>query len=377
MAAAIGLRGDFDAGALRRAAKRSKDGPQARRLLALLAIYEGATRSEAAKIGGVTLQIVRDWVLKLNAHGPDGLIDRKTPGQAPRLNEEHRAALAAIVESGPIPAFHGVVRWRIVDLCQWIFEEFRIAVSQQTLSRVLRKMGYRKRSARPRIMPRPREQSRPLKELPRAPGRNRAREARRSRRHRGLVHRRGADRPEEQIIRRWATRGTRPSAPKDQRTASAYIFGAISPKEGKGAALVMPRCDSKAMTVRLAEIATQNRAGRPRRPAARSGWLASLRSPDRPAQHHARPLPAKRPELNPQENVWQFMRGNWLSNRVFKSYDQMVDLCCDAWNKLVDQPWRIIRRHAVNYAATFRDICFEKSQIAAIVSTIGAKRRNS
>ncbi len=81
MAAAIGLRGDFDAGALRRAAKRSKDGPQARRLLALAAIYEGGTRSEAAKIGGVTLQIVRDWVLKLNAHGPDGPIDRKAPGR--------------------------------------------------------------------------------------------------------------------------------------------------------------------------------------------------------------------------------------------------------------------------------------------------------
>jgi putative transposase len=150
MAAAIGLRGDFDAGALRAAAKRSKDGGQARRLLALAAIYDGATRTEAAKIGGVGLQIVRDWALKFNAHGLDGLIDRKAPGQRPRLTDEHRAALAAIVESGPIPAVHGVVRWRIVDLCQWVFEEFRIVVSQQTLSRVLRKMGYRKLSARPR-----------------------------------------------------------------------------------------------------------------------------------------------------------------------------------------------------------------------------------
>jgi transposase len=150
MGAAVGLRGDCDAGALRAAAKRSKDGPQARRLLALAAIYDGATRTEAAKIGGVTLQVVRDWALKFNAQGPDGLIDRKAPGQLPRLNEAHQAALAAIIESGPIPAVHGVVRWRIVDLCQWIFEEFRVVVSQQTLSRVLRKMGYRKLSARPR-----------------------------------------------------------------------------------------------------------------------------------------------------------------------------------------------------------------------------------
>ena len=150
MAAAVGLRADFDAGALQAAARRSKDGPQARRLLALAAIYDGATRTEAAQIGGVGLQVIRDWVLKFNAHGPDGLIDRKAPGQPPRLNDEHRAALAAILESGPIPAVHGVVRWRIVDLCQWIFEEFRVAVSQQTLGRVLRKMGYRKLSARPR-----------------------------------------------------------------------------------------------------------------------------------------------------------------------------------------------------------------------------------
>ena len=147
---ALPLRDDFDAPTVRLAAKRSKDGPQARRLLALAAIYEGASRTEAAKIGGVTLQIIRDWVLKFNAHGPDGLIDRKPPGQAPRLNDAHRAALASIIESGPIPAVHGVVRWRIVDLCQWIWEEFRVVVAKQTLSRELRAMGYRKLSARPR-----------------------------------------------------------------------------------------------------------------------------------------------------------------------------------------------------------------------------------
>jgi transposase len=147
---AILLRGDFDADRVRAAARRSKDGPQARRLLALAAVYEGSTRTEAARLGGVTLQIVRDWVVKFNAHGPEGLIDRKAPGQPRRLNDEHRAALAAIIESGPIPAIHGAVRWRIVDLCQWVWEEFRVVVAKQTLSRELRTMGYRKLSARPR-----------------------------------------------------------------------------------------------------------------------------------------------------------------------------------------------------------------------------------
>ena len=146
----IPLRVDFDAQKTRAAAKRSKDGPQARRLLALAAVYDGSTRTEAAKIGGVTLQIVRDWVLKFNAHGPDGLVDRKAPGQPSRLDDTHRAALAAIIESGPTPAIHGVVRWRIIDLCQWLYEEFRVTVAKQTLSRELRAMGYRKLSARPR-----------------------------------------------------------------------------------------------------------------------------------------------------------------------------------------------------------------------------------
>jgi transposase len=150
MGAAIGLRKDFSAEALRAMARRTKDGPQARRLLALAMIYEGATRSEAAKIGGVTLQIVRDWVLRFNADGPDSLVDRKAPGQPSLLKDEHRAALARIVEDGPTPAIHGVVRWRIVDLCQWLFEEFRLSVSDTTISRELRAMGYRKLSARPR-----------------------------------------------------------------------------------------------------------------------------------------------------------------------------------------------------------------------------------
>jgi transposase len=110
----------------------------------------GATRAEAAETGGVTRQIIRDWVLRFNAHGPQGLVDRKAPGQPPRLNQRHQAALAAAIDSGPIPAVHGVVRSRIIDLCQWLWDEFQVAVSEQTLGRVLRMMGYRKLSARPR-----------------------------------------------------------------------------------------------------------------------------------------------------------------------------------------------------------------------------------
>ncbi len=150
MAAAVGLRIDFNGADLRRLARASRDAKQVRRLLALAAIYEGGRRGEAARIGGVDLQTVRDWVLRFNAQGPDGLVDSKAPGGRPRLDEEQRRALARIVEAGPIPAAHGVVRWRLIDLAQWVWDEFAIRVSKQTLSRELRALGYRKLSARPR-----------------------------------------------------------------------------------------------------------------------------------------------------------------------------------------------------------------------------------
>jgi transposase len=147
---AIALRPDFTAPALRGLARRSKDAAQARRLLSLAVIYDGGSRSEAARLGNVTLQIVRDWVVRFNTEGPAGLVDRKAPGPTPRLSTAHRAALLAIIERGPTPAIHGVVRWRISDLGQWLWETFQVSVSPQTLSRVLRGMGLRKLSARPK-----------------------------------------------------------------------------------------------------------------------------------------------------------------------------------------------------------------------------------
>ena len=144
------------------------------------------------------------------------------------------------------------------------------------------------------------------------------------------------------ITRRWAKRGTRPEAPKDQRTASAYIFGAICPAEGKGAALVMPRCNTEAMALHLVEISA---AVAPGAHAVllldQAGWHGSA-SLNVPSNITLMPLPPRCPELNPVENVWQFIRENWLSNRIFKSHDDILDHCCFAWNNLVEQPWRIM-----------------------------------
>ena len=150
MAAAVRLRGDYTAGGLRGLAKQSGDADQTRRLLALAEIYDGGSRGDAAKVGGVGLQTVRDWVVWFNAEGPAGLLNGKAPGKSAILDDERRRELARLVESGPIPAVHGVVRWRLVDLGQWLFETFGLSISKQTLSREMRAMGFRRLSARPR-----------------------------------------------------------------------------------------------------------------------------------------------------------------------------------------------------------------------------------
>ncbi|CDZ68297.1 Transposase of ISAli2, IS630 family. ORFA [Neorhizobium galegae bv. orientalis] len=150
MGSALSLRQDFDGPELRRLARQTKDANQTRRLLALAWIYEGGSRSDAARLGSVTVQIVRDWVERFNARGPDGLINGKAPGGQSKLNDAQRQVLAKIVERGPIPAIHGVVRWRRKDLVQWIFEEFRISMDETTVGRELKALGFAKLSARPR-----------------------------------------------------------------------------------------------------------------------------------------------------------------------------------------------------------------------------------
>ena len=150
MAAAIGVRSDFTSADLRRFSRRCDDPGQVRRVLALALILDGGSRSEAARMADVTLQIVRDWVLRFNEVGPEGLATRKAPGPPSILNDEQRALLAQQVESGPIPAAHGVVRWRLIDLAQWVWDEFSLSITRFTLGREVRAMGYRKLTARPR-----------------------------------------------------------------------------------------------------------------------------------------------------------------------------------------------------------------------------------
>ena len=132
MGAAISLRQDFGASELRRLAGKAKDAAQARRLLALAAVLDGMKRTEAARIGGMDRQTLRDWVHRFNAEGADGLLDRKAPGPAPKLTSKQKAALAELVETGPDPQVHGVVRWRRIDLKEVIRERFGVVYHERS-----------------------------------------------------------------------------------------------------------------------------------------------------------------------------------------------------------------------------------------------------
>ena len=150
MPAAVRMRTDFSAGALRRLAAATKNANQSRRLLSLAAILDGMSRTEAARIGGMDRQTLRDWVHRFNERGPDGLKDTWSKGHPPRLSIEQRAELAQVVEIGPDRAVHGVVRWRRIDLQRLIAERFGVAYHERTVGKILHQLGFRHISARPR-----------------------------------------------------------------------------------------------------------------------------------------------------------------------------------------------------------------------------------
>jgi transposase len=141
---------DLTAAELRAAATKAKDVAAARRMLCLAMVLEGVDRTTAAQSCGMDRQTLRDWVHRYNAEGLPGLYDRKRPGARPKLTAEQRVALAAMVEAGPDPQVHGVVRWRRVDLRDELQRQFGVELHERSVGKVLKRLGYRRLSVRPR-----------------------------------------------------------------------------------------------------------------------------------------------------------------------------------------------------------------------------------
>ena len=342
MAAPIPLRSDFDAALLRKLARGSRDPDQIRRLLALAEIYDGGSRSDAARSGGVGLQIVRDWVLSVQRRGSRWSCER----QGARRSQPPRRPSAPSVAAGrgrrpdpgrPWRRTLAVDRSRAVAIRRVPGLNLQADAQPRTAAAWAFASSQRGRA----IMRKTRKPSRLLKKLSRHCGRSRRTTGLRQT-DRDLVPRRSPGRAEEQ------------DHPPMGETRNA-AFGAARPEDGVGlyfrgdlpgrrkrrrarSSLLQQRGHGPASRGNLAAVA----------PGAQAivlldqaGWHVSKKLPV-PGNITLLPLPSKSPELNPVENIWQFMRDNWLSNRIFKSYDDIVDHCCFAWNKLIDMPWKII-----------------------------------
>ena len=341
MGAPIDLREDFEAAALRRLAVEAKDADQARRLLALAAVYDGMSREDAARIGGMDRQTLRDWVHRFNRHGADGLIDGKSPGRPPTLSAEQKEELRQLVEAGPDPDKDGVVRWRCVDLKRVLGERFRVDLSEVSLGRILKRLDFSRVSARPRHPAQDEHAIPTFKEnfparvaevvsklAPATPIEVWFQDEMRVGQKNGLTY-------------QWAKKGTRPRQPKDQRYENAYLFGAVCPSRDTGVAIIMPYADTEAMQKHVNEIA---RAVAPGAHALvisdQAGWHTTPKLKI-PKNLTMMPLPPVCPELNAAENIWQYMRQNYLSNLVFAGYTAIVDACQNAWRRLLNEPGRI------------------------------------
>ena len=334
-------RHELGAGDLRREARRCRDGAASRRMLALALVLEGASREEAARAAGMDRQTLRDWVHRYNAEGLAGLRDRPRSGRKPRLTPEQEAELAAAVERGPDPERDGVVRWRRVDLRALIEARFAVRLHERSVGKVLRRLGFARLSVQA--------------EAPEG-GRGGAGGVQKGFAElvAGALPEHARGKPVEvwfqdearvgqqgTLTRVWARRGTRPRAPRDRRYAWAYLFGAVCPERAIGAALVLPYADAAATGLHLAEI------GRHVAPGAHAvvvldgaGWHAAGGLAV-PGNITLLPLPSYSPELNPVENVWEYLRQNKLGLRVWPDYDAIVATCCDAWNWLLATPDRL------------------------------------
>ena len=341
MSASISLRGDFGADELRRLAGKAKDADQARRLLALAAVCEGMGREEAARIGGMDRQTLRDWVHRFNEQGPDGLINAKSPGRPSKLSTEQKEELRRLVETGPDPEKDLVVRWRCVDLKRVLGERFAVDLSEVSLGRVLKQLGFSHISARPQhpaqdaeaiaafIKKFPAHVAEALKKVaPATAIEVWFQDEMRAGQKNGLVY-------------QWAKKGTRPRQPKDQRYANAYLFGAVCASRDTGVALIMPHADTEAMQKHIDEISGAVTPGAHALIILdKAGWHTT-RKLKLPNNLTLVSLPAACPELNAAENIWQYLRQTYLSNRVFESYTAILDACQDAWRKLLDETGRI------------------------------------
>ena len=327
---------------LRRMAGSLKDAGHARRLQAISFVLDGWPRSRAAEFADVDRQTLRDWVERYNEGGVGALATFTSPGRRRLLTPNQDEELYKIVENGPDLDKDGVVRWRRVDLVQQSAVRFSVReVHPSTMGKWLHRVGLTKLTARPHHPKKDEAAQRAFKEnfkdivnekLP-ADVKENGNPVEFWFQDEARVGQQGT------LSRIWAPIGSRPAMVRDNRRANAYIYGAICPCRGIGAALVMASANTEAMNEHLKEISVQVATGAHAALICDgAGWHAKSKDLIVPSNITLITLPPYAPELNPIENVWEFLRDNRFGAQVWKTYAAIVRACSKAWNWFVSDP---------------------------------------
>jgi transposase len=330
---------------LRRMAADLKEAGHARRVQAIAFVLDGWSRGQAAEFANVDRQTLRDWVARYNEGGIDALATLTSPGRPRLLTPNQNEELHRIVTKGPDLNKDGVVRWRCVDLVEQCRARFCVPeVHPSTMAKWLHRLRLRKLTARP-FHPRKDEAAQQAfkenfsdivnEKLPAAVKENGIPiefwfqdEAR--------IGQQGT------LSRIWAPIGSRPAMARDNRRANAYIYGAICPCRRVGAALVMASVNTESMNEHLKEISVQVAPGAHAVLVCDgAGWHAKSKEIAVPSNITLITSPAYSPELNPMENVWEFLRDNRFGAQVWKTYGDVVRACANAWNWFVSDTLRI------------------------------------
>jgi transposase len=335
-------RDESSAAELRVLASSTRDGRVVRRMLALALVLEGESREEAAQLNGMDRQTLRDWVHRYNAEGVAGLYPRAIPGRPGTLTDEQKAEVRAMVLSGPDPEIDGVVRWRCADLRDAIAARWSVTLHVRRVGRLLEWLKMTR-----------------LQPLPFHPKKDAVAQEDFKQKFPSLVAEAlpasAAGKPIEIWLQDearvgqkgsleyiWGPIGSRPPMVRDNRHDSAYLFGAICHERKVGAAIIMPTVNAEAMTEHLKEISVQVASGAHAVVVCDgAGWHQQGERLGVPDNITLLPQPPYSPELNPMENIWDYLRGNKLSARVWNSYEAILDACRDAWLFLVTDLKRI------------------------------------
>lgn len=335
----LSVRPDKSSDELRLLARGEKDARVVRRALAIALILDGYSRKNAALAVGLERQAVRDAVRRYNVEGWDGLYDRPRSGRPKKLSPEQEARLKEIIEEGPPPESNQS-EYRIRHIIQIAFEDFDVLYSPSGLRTVLDRLNLSWMSGRPHH-----------------PKTDFAAQEKFKSEFSAIIQTVADNNPDKKIeiwfedearagqkgslTYRWAETGTRPRVLKDRRYKSAWIFGAVCPNRDVGVGLIFTKANSESMDKFLQEVSKNIEIGSHAIMVIdQAGWHIAKKL-NIPSNITLIRLPPYSPELNPTENLWEFLRSNYLSHKVYQTVDDVIDACCRAWNSVVSEAGRI------------------------------------